>query len=405
MRLKHSISFLIVMVSIINCYGKRGRSRNEKQTEENNRDGKLFSLFTVVNFKNEACVSTSSLSTGSTNYRNGTCFTSSECSSKGGSAKGKCAAGFGVCCVFTLSSSSSTTVNYNDTYIQNPDFPSAYGSSSTLSYTVNKCSNDVCWLRLDFEQFTTAGPSLTTEVSGGVCIDSFSVTVNSGQSIPAVCGQNTGQHMYIDIGSGSSDTATLQFSFGTSTTVSRKWDIKVAQIPCGKNYAPPSGCLQWETGLTGQITTFNFLDTSSSHLASQDYSTCIRQESGFCCVQYSVCTDPPNSFSLNAANTDSKSIIGSNCVDTSIATMIKEDYITISGGSSDCNTGLSDTNRFCGTSLNVYTDLTTSIPICQCNAPFLVGIKTDAYADEKSADAANPSNRGLCLNWRQVPCT
>ena len=44
-----------------------------------------------------------------------------------------------------------------------------------------------------------------------------------------------------------------------------------------------------------------------------------------------VCTDPPNSFSLNAANTDSKSIIGSNCVDTTIATMIKEDYITISG--------------------------------------------------------------------------
>ena len=68
-------------------------------------------------------------------------FAFSECSSKGGSAKGKCAAGFGVCCVFTLSSSSSTTVNYNDTYIQNPDFPSAYGSSSTLSYTVNKCSN------------------------------------------------------------------------------------------------------------------------------------------------------------------------------------------------------------------------------------------------------------------------
>ena len=65
----------------------------------------------------------------------------SECSSKGGSAKGKCAAGFGVCCVFTLSSSTSTTVNYNDTYIQNPDFPSAYGSTSTLSYTVNKCSN------------------------------------------------------------------------------------------------------------------------------------------------------------------------------------------------------------------------------------------------------------------------
>ena len=40
-------------------------------------------------------------------------------------------------------------------------------------------------------------------------------------------------------------------------------------------------------------------------------------------------------------------------------------FCFITGGSSDCNTGLSDTNRFCGTSLNVYTDLTTSIPICR----------------------------------------
>ena len=37
--------------------------------------------------------------------------------------------------------------------------------------------SDVCWLRLDFEDYTTAGPSLTDETSGGVCIDSFTVTV------------------------------------------------------------------------------------------------------------------------------------------------------------------------------------------------------------------------------------
>ena len=31
----------------------------------------------------------------------GTCLTSSECSSKSGTSDGNCAAGFGVCCVFT----------------------------------------------------------------------------------------------------------------------------------------------------------------------------------------------------------------------------------------------------------------------------------------------------------------
>ena len=34
-------------------------------------------------------------------------------------------------------------------------------------------------------------------------------------------------------------------------------------------FRPPSGCLQWHTGLTGQITTFNFLNSAGTHLASQ----------------------------------------------------------------------------------------------------------------------------------------
>ena len=31
----------------------------------------------------------------------------------------------------------------------------------------------VCALRLDFEAFTTLGPATTTEVDGGICVDSF----------------------------------------------------------------------------------------------------------------------------------------------------------------------------------------------------------------------------------------
>ena len=65
----------------------------------------------------------------------------SECSSNGGSSKGSCAAGFGVCCVFTINSDSSLTVNYNDTYIQNPGYPSTYTGTSSLTYTINKCAN------------------------------------------------------------------------------------------------------------------------------------------------------------------------------------------------------------------------------------------------------------------------
>ena len=56
------------------------------------------------------------------------------------------------------------------------------------------------------------------------------------------------------------------------------------------SYRPPNGCLQYQEGLTGTIKTFNF-DASSTeyqHLGSQSYAHCIRQEEGYCCVQYQV---------------------------------------------------------------------------------------------------------------------
>ena len=59
---------------------------------------------------------------------------------------------------------------------------------------------------------------------------------NSGQNVPPICGIMTGQHIYVDLGALPSDSATLNFGF-TGTSTARLWDIKVAQIPCGANYA------------------------------------------------------------------------------------------------------------------------------------------------------------------------
>ena len=63
---------------------------------------------------------------------------------------------FGVCCLFIVSSTSDT-INQNCTYIQNPSFPSVYSSQTALTYTINKCSSDVCSVRLDFETMTIQG--------------------------------------------------------------------------------------------------------------------------------------------------------------------------------------------------------------------------------------------------------
>ena len=48
-------------------------------------------LFTVVQFPNDACTSSSGLT--------GTCVTAAQCDERAGTANGNCAASFGVCCL------------------------------------------------------------------------------------------------------------------------------------------------------------------------------------------------------------------------------------------------------------------------------------------------------------------
>ena len=103
---------------------------------------------------------------------------------------------FGVCCVFTISDGGTST-SENCSYIQNPSYPSVYSATSSLTYTVEKCSDEVCAIRLDFETMTIAGPSATAETNGGECTDSFVVTGTSGITTPTICGKNTGAHIYI----------------------------------------------------------------------------------------------------------------------------------------------------------------------------------------------------------------
>ena len=76
--------------------------------------------------------------------------------------------------------------------------------------------------------------------------------------------------VYMEMGnSGSTDTATLAFTFTGASTI-RTWEIKATQIPCGSPMRAPEGCLQYHTTLAGRFQTFNFAETTNpSHLAKQ----------------------------------------------------------------------------------------------------------------------------------------
>jgi len=400
--------------------------------QKENRDGKLFSLFSIVQFKNDACRSSQSLSnTADTVARNGTCYSSTECSDKSGTAAGGCAAGFGVCCVFIYENSGST-ISQNCSYLRNVGYPSGYTDTSSITATIQKCDPSVCYLRLDFESFDINGLSDSAEYAGAAtpktlteCQDKFQITSSAEtNTLPIICGSNAGQHVYIDMGAGASDTAQLAFTF--SGTYSRFYEIKVTQVECSNEYGQYPGCFQYHTGLAGRVETFNFANCpTQSHLPNQDYSICVRPEAGYDCVQWQICGGttcgsatigaytfptvdvtkvPPicSAFSLGTkADAGAKTSNNEKC---------STDYIVIPGASIPCCQGANPqpmASAICGFYFNIdpTNALSNQAAICDCVAPYNIDVK---FNDENDNETANMSNKfsscGLCLEYRQVRC-
>jgi len=395
----------LILLPLVFCFTDSARLNNSP------RDDKVISLFNVIKFKNDLCVSTSTLTSaesGSSN-RKGTCLTESECSEKSGMAAGGCASGFGVCCVFMLSECG-VQVTENCTYIRNPGFPEASTDITTCKFTVQKCDTGVCALRLDFEAFTILGPADTVETGGGVCVDSFVASATAtGAQTPVICGENSGQHIYLEIGAADTDQGALEFTFDGGNNNGRQFEVKVTQILCNSASRPPDGCLQYVTGTDGRLTTFNFA-SNTQHLADQNYNICIRQEKGFCCTKYQVCADE-GSFTLDLLAMGGDPTMAFSAEDE----LCKYDHIVIEASSSTCGNLIDTSNRYCGQALADAKATLDNLEICDCTAPFVVGIKTNNLFDGILGDltamppVADPAlatviPRGLCLNYVQTPC-
>merc|ERR1712241_803702 len=256
------------------------------------RQLKQLSLFSVVQFPNDECTSSSDSTTM------GTCLTSSECTSRSGTASGSCAAGFGVCCVVSTSTCGAS-LSSNITYIRNPGYPSSYTptSAGTCSFTINKAADDICQLRLDFQ--TMSGYTLDTTTTGACVGTSFEATGQTGKNPPKICGTNTGYHMYVEFGAGATDSITLKH---TLDTAQKSWNILARQIACTASWKAPTDCVQYFTGISGNVKNYNF---GTQLLQSQNYNNCIRQETGYCRIQWQQnSATSPDTFQLDAiANT------------------------------------------------------------------------------------------------------
>lgn len=301
MKYQNHIILLFLSSLVLVCYGQK--------------DSKQFSLFSIVSFKQGECsaVSTSGLK--------GTCMTATECNNLG-TADGNCAASFGVCCVVSVSSCGGT-VSQNCTYIDNPSYPSSYTTTGDCSYTVTRCQDDICQIRLDFFSATLQQPLTTPLTTVGQCsstildITGGSTSAAITNNPPNLCGTLTGQHVYIDSGR-TSTAATLKFTLNSAS--SNIWRIKVSQIECWNPTRAPEDCLQYFYGDTRYtVTSFNWDGSAACStgcmLNDEDYAVCFRPEKGMCSQQFaeSSVSSTLEAFGLNGNGQENAEITEAAC--------------------------------------------------------------------------------------------
>ncbi|XP_059089973.1 uncharacterized protein LOC131885813 [Tigriopus californicus] len=351
------------------------------------RTGKLFSLFNVVKFENEACV------TQSDQTMRGTCFSQATCQEKGGRADGNCASGFGVCCMFAIRTCGGTVVQ-NCTYIQNTGFPAASNTvSQTCNYMFDRIDANICQVRLDFDTTVLRTDPGLAGMCGGAG-DSLQVGSPFSPSRfafpPTVCGTLTGQHMYIESARTGNTAGSLAIQTGTALG-DRRYKIKVTYVDCQSRLRAPSGCAQFFTGVSGTITSYNF--QGGEFLRNQDYTHCIRQEEGFCQFQLYETPGVPDAFSVSEnGNGQAQVQICKN-----------RNFVTVPSMAINPNgiRGFSDYR--CGMTFSSQSGDTTPGALLSTRVtPFRVQVHTLKADDGNQVTFANL--KGFSLDYNQIPC-
>ncbi|XP_046633822.1 uncharacterized protein LOC124313125 [Daphnia pulicaria] len=363
------------------------------------RDGKFFGLFETVINNNRACRALSG--------DIGTCLSYPECFAFRGNISGTCGRGYGLCCVTTKTCQG--VIYANNTYFVNQGYPGSYTSAGQCYTTVNRLAPNICQLRLDFEAFSIAQP----EPAEHRCVSDSFVVSGTTSPVPVICGDNAGQHMYLNIGYNSTTPITLTMITSNlmagGFTSARNWKIRVSQIPCNEGFAAPPGCLQYYTGSVGVIRSFNFFFDSrgvntARQLSFQDYTICIRQESNFCEMQYNVCPDQVNvpglGFSISGALA-----AGDTTVSSGADAACTADFLMIPCGSDvrgqpTKSNGAVCAARLCGSVWNSINAETLSRPVFTRSVPF----ELRYYTNGLESSEGDQGNLGFCLTYQQEPC-
>ncbi|XP_022709689.1 uncharacterized protein LOC111272478 isoform X3 [Varroa jacobsoni] len=250
----------------------------------------LSPLFPKLSFAETECISTEN--------HLGQCVGYPECKGPSLIREGRCSDGFGVCCFYLRSITNKNKQNLlfadvsstdkSRTFIKspskrahpptdlgemeyididlptnalgvnfaNPDYPlrtkQPYWSSDVM------IPREVCQVRLDFEQLDLP---LTTV---------FKVKLNGVVVAPPLTGNNSGQHLIVNVVTAITRPARLELSV-SGAPVPTSWSVWLQHNYCFSPALAPEGCMQYNSMLSGRVRSLSVLSTEPTL-----YAVCLR---------------------------------------------------------------------------------------------------------------------------------
>merc|ERR1712001_98010 len=283
-----------------------------------NREGKLFSVFEIVRFNNEACKGADD--------KDGVCYTAAQCTDMGGTATGNCAMGFGVCCRILVDPTCPSDITTASATIVNPGYPNdvntatagscssssgaagrvapriffptttttttavatsvtneeTVGTDTVYRWAIFKATPTVEQIRIDFVEFDIAPPIL-----GGCTNESMTImgadTVTNKILPDKLCGVLTGQHLYLSVKDLGDRFVTIEITL--SALGDQEWEILVTQIEGdATDDLAPRGCLQYFKKDAATFASFNWNEGNGELINDNQYSICIMDNDAYCDV-------------------------------------------------------------------------------------------------------------------------
>jgi hypothetical protein len=263
---------------------------------------------------------------------------------------------------------------------------------------VYKKNAHVCQLRFDFRDVHLAQPN-----NMGRCHeDSLKIADGSNTAVPLLCGDISGQHVFVDFQPGVIPIKlTIQIGHTSLVSVYRKWNIQITQIEYSNPLRAPPHVLMYFTELEGSVKSFNYNPELSNspnatrQIGKTNYVVGIRAAPHICGIRW--WQDPNDRYSFTVSG-DTEAVAdllgngkialtGDQCSRDDIIDDVRShlygDFIIIP------NTNLQK-DRFCGNALN---------PVTTFTRPFTLTVVTGWQQFPYDF-----GNRGFSLLYRQIPC-